>query len=49
MMIPACKEHVEPQQHKAFIDFDSIVFGIICHYEHNFDLFSKKAPYDISN
>lgn len=29
MMIPACKEHVEPQQHKALIDFDSIVFGII--------------------
>ena len=43
MMIPACKEHVEPQQNKTLIDFDSIIFGIICHYEHNFDLFSKKA------
>ena len=46
MMIPACKEQVEPQQNKALIyfdRFDSIIFGIICHYEHNFDLFSEKA------
>ena len=44
-MIPACKEQVEPQQNKALTDFnrfDSITFGIICHYEHNFDLFSEK-------
>ena len=46
MMIPACKEQVELQQNKALIDFhrfDSIIFGIICHYEHNFDLFSEKS------
>ena len=45
-MIPACKEQVEPKQNKALIDFDrfdSIIFGIICHYEHNFDLFSEKS------
>ena len=45
-MIPACKEQVEPQQNKALIyfdRFDSIIFGIICHYEHNFDLFSEKS------
>ena len=42
-MIPACKEQVEPQQNKALIDFDSVIFGIICHHESNFDPFPKKA------
>ena len=46
-MIPACKEQVEPQQNKALIDFDSIIFSIIFHHEHNFDLFSEKSTVSI--
>ena len=47
MMILACKEQVEPQQNKALIDFDSIIFGIICHHESNFDPFSEKSTVSI--
>ena len=47
MMTPACKEQVEPQQNKALIDFDSIIFGIICHHEHNFNPFSEQSTVSI--